>query len=74
MLKVKVTQSCPTVCGSMGYTVHKNFQAVILEWVAIPSSGDLPNPAIKHRFPTLQVDSFPGEQGKVLVNMMRKNK
>ena len=74
MLKVKVAQSCPTVCGPMGYTVHKNLQGGILEWVAVPSPGDLLNPVIKHRSPTLQVDSLPGEPGKVLVNMMRKNK
>ena len=59
MLKVKVAQSCPTICGPMGYTVHKNLQAGILEWVAVPSPGDLPNPVIKHRSPTLQVDSLP---------------
>ena len=36
-------------------------QATILEWVAMPSSGDLPNPGIKPRSPTLQADSFPSE-------------
>ena len=37
----------------------------ILEWVASPSPGDLPNPGIKPRSPTLQADSLPAEpQGK----------
>ena len=35
---VKVTQSCPTLCDPMDYTVHGIFQARILEWVAFPSS------------------------------------
>ena len=37
-VKVKVTQSCPTLCGPMDYTVHGILQARILEWVAIPFS------------------------------------
>ena len=40
-------------------------QARILEWVAMPSSRDLPNRGIKPRSLTLQADSLPGEpQGK----------
>ena len=41
-------------------------QARILEWEAFPTSpGDLPNPGIEPRSPTLQVDSLPAEpQGK----------
>ena len=36
-----------------------------LEWIAFPFSGDLPNPGIKSRSSTLQVDSLPAEpQGK----------
>ena len=31
----------------------------LLEWVAVPISRDLPNPGIKPRSPTLQVDSLP---------------
>ena len=37
-MKVKVTQSCPTLCDPMVYTVHGIFQARILEWVAISFS------------------------------------
>ena len=37
----------------------------IVEWIAFPSPGDLPNPGIKPRSPALQVDSLPAEpQGK----------
>ena len=44
-------------------TVHGNFQARILEWVPFP--GDLPNPGIKPKSPTLQADSLLAEpQGK----------
>ena len=36
--KVKVAQSCPTVCDLMDYTVHGILLARILEWVAFPFS------------------------------------
>ena len=36
--KVKVTQSCLTLCDPMDYIVHGILQARILEWVAIPIS------------------------------------
>ena len=45
----------------MDYTVHEILQARILEWVAVPFSRDLPNPGVKPRSPTLQVDSLPDE-------------
>ena len=32
--KVKVAQSCPTLCDPMDYTVRGILQARILEWVA----------------------------------------
>ena len=34
--KVKVAQSCPTLCNPMDYIVHGILQARILEWVAFP--------------------------------------
>ena len=37
-VKVKVTQSYPTLCYPMDYTVHGILQARILEWVAFPFS------------------------------------
>ena len=36
-------------------------QARILEWVAMPSSRDLPNPGTKPRSPTLQAVFLPAE-------------
>ena len=58
---MKVTQSCPTLCDPMDYTVHGILQARILEWVAVSFSGDLPNPGIEPRSPALQADSLPVE-------------
>ena len=60
-----VVQLCLTLCDPMDYTVHGIFQARILVWVAFPSTGDLPNPGIEPRSPTLQANSLPVEpQGK----------
>ena len=74
-VKVKVAQSCLTLCNPMDYTVHGILQARILEWVyqlshkgspgilewvAYPfSSRDLPDPGIEPGPPALQVDSLP---------------
>ena len=64
-LKVQVAQSCPALCDPIDYTVHGILQVRILEWVAYPFSGDLPNPGIKPGSPVLQADSLPTElQGK----------
>ena len=60
-VKVKVAQSCPTLCDPMDYTVHGVLQARILEWVAFPFSRDLPNPGMEPRSPALQADSLPAE-------------
>ena len=60
-MKVKVTQSCLTLCDPTRYTVHGILQARILERVAIPSPWDLPNPGIEPRSPTVQEDSLPGK-------------
>ena len=61
LAKVKVAQLCLTLCDPMDYTVHGILQARILEWVAFPSPGDLPNPGIEPRFPALWGDSSPAE-------------
>ena len=37
-MKVKVAQSCPTLCDSMDYTGHGILQPRVLEWVAVPFS------------------------------------
>ena len=55
-VKVKVAQSCPTLCDPMD-SAHGILQARILEWVALPISRDLPNPGIEPRSLALQVDS-----------------
>ena len=39
-VKVKVTQSCPTSCHLIDYTLHGILQARILEWLAIPFSRE----------------------------------
>ena len=38
VIKVKVTQSCLTLCNPMDYTVYGILQPRILEWVAFPLS------------------------------------
>ena len=43
-------------CSLPGSSVHGISQARILEWVAIAFSGDLHNPGIEPRCPTLQAD------------------
>ena len=63
-----VTQSWLTLCDAMdcspsGSSVHGILQARILEWIAMPSSRDLPNPGMEPRFPKLQKDSLPFEPG-----------
>ena len=49
---VLVAHSCPTLCNPMdcslpGFSVHVILQARVLEWVAMPSPGDLPDPGIE---------------------------
>ena len=48
----KQLQSCPTLCDPMDCSlpssfVHGILQAKILEWIAVPSPGDLPNLGIE---------------------------
>ena len=66
MLKVLVTQSYLTLsdpmdCSPPGSSVHRIFQARILEWLPFPSLGDLPNSGIKPGSPALQTNSLPSE-------------
>ena len=69
--KSEFAQSCPTLCDPMdcnlsGSSVHGIFQARVLEWIAIPSPEDLPNPGIEPGSPTLQADALPSEPpGKI---------
>ena len=48
-------------CSLPGSSIHGIFQARILEWVAFPSPGDLPDPGIEPWSPALQADSLPFE-------------
>ena len=59
-------QSCltlcdPTDCSPSGSSVHGIILARILEWVAISFAGDLPNPGIEPKSPTLKADSLLSE-------------
>ena len=61
-----VTQLCSTLCDPMDCSlpdssVHEILQARILEWVAIPSPGDLPDPGIEPTSLALQAESSPSE-------------
>ena len=68
-VKVKVAQSCPTLCDPMDYTIHGILQAKILEWVAFPFPGDLPSPGVEPRSPDLQADSLPTEVSGMLLSL-----
>ena len=51
-------------CSPPGSSVHGILQTRIPEWVAMPSSGDLPDPGLKPVSPTspaLQEESLPTE-------------
>ena len=57
----KSLQSCPTLCDPIdcsppGSSVHGILQTRILEWVAMPSPGNIPDPGIEPMYfmsPTL---------------------
>ena len=64
-VKVKVTQSCLTLCDPMNYTVHGILQPEYWSGLPFPSPRDLPNPEIEPRSPALWVNSLPTKpQGK----------
>ena len=61
-----VAKLCPTLHNPVDYSlpgssVRGILLERILEWVAMPSSRDLPNPGIETRSPALQADSLPSE-------------
>ena len=63
----EVAQPCPTLCDPVdcsppGSSVYGILQARVLEWLPFPSPGDLPDPGIKPRSPTLQADALTSEQ------------
>ena len=56
------TQSCPTLCDPMNYTVHGILQARILEWIAFPFSWGSSQPRDSNPgLPHWQADSLPAE-------------
>ena len=60
LILVILIQSCLTLCDPMDNSPGQNIGVGSLS-----SPGDLPNPGIKPRSPTLQADSLPAEpQGK----------
>ena len=78
LVKGSVTQLCPTLCDPVGCSppgssVHGILQARILEWVAIPFLGDLPDAGIELRPPALQADSLlsepPGKPQMFIIKM-----
>ena len=60
----EVAQSCPTLCdpvdcslpGSMGFSRQEYWSGL-----PFPSPGDLPDPGIEPRFPSLQADTLTSE-------------
>ena len=58
-VKVKVTQWCPTFVTPWTIQSMEFFRPEC--WSGFPSPGDLYNPGVEPRSPTLQVDSLPAE-------------
>ena len=69
--KVKVAQSCLTLCEPVDYTVHGILQASILEWVVYSFSRESSQPKLEPRSPALQADSLPAElHGKAIERLL----
>ena len=61
-LKVKVAQSCPTLCDPMNYIKSMEFsRPEYRSGYPFPSPGDLPNSGIEPGSSSLQADSLPSE-------------
>jgi len=61
-------------CSPPGFSLRGISQARILEWVAYPSPGDLPDPGIELASPALQADSLPlSRQGSPMGLMENSN-
>ena len=59
----------PVNCSLPGSAVHRILQARILEWFAIPSPENCPDPGIELRSPESQADSLPSEPSVYLVSL-----
>ena len=68
-VKIEVAQSCLTLCDPMDYTYSPwNSPGQNTGVGNLSNPGDLPNPGIKPRSPTLRADSLPAEpQGKPML-------
>ena len=70
---VLIAQMCRTLCDPMDRnppdsSVRGILQARRLEWVAIPFSGDLPDPGMEPGSPALQADAVPSQPpGKSMI-------
>ena len=78
-MKVKVAQSCPTLCGPMDYTVHGILQAWIPQWVAFPFSRGSFQPwdptQISHiagRFFTTELQGKPKNTGMGSLSLLQR--
>ena len=60
-VKVKIAQSCPTLCDPCAMQSMEFSSPEYCNGWPFPSPGDLPKPGIKPRSPALQVDSLPSE-------------
>ena len=64
-VKVKITQSCPTLCDPRDFSPWNSPGQNTGVGSTHPSPGNIPDPGIAPRSPTLQADSSPAEpQGK----------
>ena len=56
-------------CSPPGPSAHGILQARVLEWMPVPSPGDVPDPGIEPGSPALQADSLPSEPpGKAYIS------
>ena len=49
-------------CSPPGSTVHEIFQARIMEWIAFPLPGDLPDPETELTYPALACELLTTER------------
>ena len=74
MVKVNVSHSVvsnslqPHGSSPPGSFVPGILQARVLEWIAFPSPGDLPDPEIEPMSPALKADSLPAEPPREVKN------
>ena len=60
-VKVRIAQSCLTLCDPMDYTIHGILQAIRLEWVAFPFSSCPQSFPASGSFPVSQLFASGGQ-------------